>query len=692
MAISDFGYSVLKVVDDAEGYISTDEIAQALSERGNRILPVGHVRPYLEHALSEYVERRPPDLWDISPSHQGQFSSSEEPSSKDKTELSSPRRNSNQEESHDELSRRILRVLADADASLSVDAIANRVESSGETSSTASEFSKPQINRRLHYALGSKVEKDENRLWRLVGQKHEKDSVSRSQSDEEVDELHEETDSGSSDQTETKEERSIEETELNQTSQQPVDENDSRPAEAENQRTLSESESATSETESGPGSSFSGIEKSILSVLDEVEGYAFIARINDVLNRNHGHDVERGQVRFYLQNVLSEYVVSKPSKGWRIASSYREEFSSLSEPEPENESVSTRAPEDSGEDEYVDKLSELILQKLSEADHFLKASHIAEQIEDPLTEGIDEVEKEVNQRLREDLSSQVTTDDGKWWRLSKNTRNQSPTPRPENSEAYEEGELEEVDTAERSRSSKLPENPPERVSNEDTAEEETPAGMAAEVGEKLETAKQIVFLLDISRTPLSVGSLTSILQARGREVTEQGIRQRLESTLVRFVAEEEGEGYYLREEFESPAENDAGSDPSADEREQKKSEEGPVDAATRASVSGRRYDYVFESQEMGGTSLFTSQLRGGTVKIKLNTSHEAFEGLKHVLDGEAGHQTGEPGQYRELIRLLIVAWTEVEGDLSGRRGELAEEIRNDWGRALRFLLQERDKG
>ncbi|MCS3675247.1 hypothetical protein [Salinibacter ruber] len=691
MAISDFGYSVLKVVDDAEGYISTDEIAQSLSERGNRILPTGHVRPYLEHALSEYVERRPPDLWDISPSHQGQFSSSEKPPSKDETEQPSLRGNGNQEESHDELSRRILRVLADADTSLSVDAIANQVEGSGETSSTAVEFSKPQINRRLHYALGSKVEKDENRLWRLAGQKHEKDPGSNSPSHEEVDKVHETMDSDSSNESETKGDRSMEETESNQPTQQPVGEDGSSPAEVENQKFLSEDEGVTSETESKPEVSFSDIEEAILSVLDEVKGYAFIARINDVLNRDHGHDVERGQVRFYLQNVLSEYVVSKPSKGWRIASSYRGEFSFLSGPEPENESVSTRAPDDSEEDEDADRLSELVLQKLSEADHFLKASHIAEQIEDPLTEGTDEIEKEVNQRLREDLSSQVTTDDGKWWRLSKNTRNQSSAPRPEDSEADEEDEPEEADTVDESRSSESPADPPERVSDEDTPEEKTPAGMAAEVGEKLETAKQIAFLLDISRTPLSVGSLTSLLQARGRDVTEENIRQRLESTLVRFVAEEEGEGYYLREEFESPAENDAGSDSSTDETEQKNSGEGPVDAATRASISGRRYNYVFESQEMEDTSLFTSQLRGGTVKIKLNSSHAAFESLKHVLAGEAKPKTGS-GQYRELIRLLIVAWTEVEGDLSGRRGELAEEIRNDWGRALRFLLQEGDEG
>jgi hypothetical protein len=42
-----------------------------------------------------------------------------------------------------------------------------------------------------------------------------------------------------------------------------------------------------------------------------------------------------------------------------------------------------------------------------------------------------------------------------------------------------------------------------------------------------------------------------------------------------------------------------------------------------------------------------------------------------------------------MIRLLIVSWTEVEGDLSGRRGEIAEELKNDWGRVLRSLLREK---
>ena len=44
-------------------------------------------------------------------------------------------------------------------------------------------------------------------------------------------------------------------------------------------------------------------------------------------------------------------------------------------------------------------------------------------------------------------------------------------------------------------------------------------------------------------------------------------------------------------------------------------------------------------------------------------------------------------QYRELLRTLITAWFEVEGGLTGKRGELAEEMRSDWGQVLDSLLR-----
>lgn len=656
MALSgDFKRNILEVLDDAEGCISTEKIAQILSEEEGRTVPTGRVRPFLKHALEKYVEQKPSDRWNIASPHHGKFSPRQEPASGDEAIQSGseqedtgfeqedvhPEQGDDQKKSDDELSSAILQVLDDADTPLSSRRIAERAERVDTVSSTEIEFIETQVNRLLRFKLSTDVEKDNDNLWRLADREYNEASESGRAVDEKDAEADQKPDPGPPVQNGATEGQSAGE-DPNLSDQRSADGASDQRAEVEEQESSSEGgtpQGATNELDA----SLSDLEKSILSV----------------------------------QNS---------SEGWGIASSYRGEFSF-------SEGVTSGETGDGEDNDQLDELSQLILQELSEASSSLKVRHIAERISEGLNdvspEMGDGIKTEVNRRLHGKLSTRVEADDGHWWRLSEDVQEESPVP---DSGAPEES-VRESDTQNSgaSHTDEVSGDISEKQDEEDEPETTTPSGVAAEVGDKLETARQITFLLDLARSPLSVSSLTSLLKARGREVTEEDVRQRLESTLVRFVAEEEGK-YHLKKDFDDSSETASGSASPAESTEERGTEQNPVDAATRASVSGRQYDYVFESHEMENACLFTSQLRGGTVTIKLNASHTAFDHFDHILNGRAESKSDQvENQYQSLIRLLIVSWTEVEGDLSGRRGELAEEIRDDWGRALRFLLRERDE-
>ena len=700
MAISEFAYDILRALDDAEGYISTQKVSQLLSEEGGRPVSAGRIRPYLEHALGKYVEQKPPDRWNISSPHHGKFSPSKKPASGDgarqsgfeQGDTSSNQEDSGsdqedaQEENHDELSKAILQILADADTPLLSDRISRIVERSDLVSSSEIDFIKTVVNRRLYYELSNVVEKGDDHRWRLVDREYDETNETDETDDQKDGEADQGLNPSPSDGNGVTEDRGAEENDSTRSDQRAAGGSSDRSAEVKEQSASSEDKGTSRETGNESETSLGDFRKSILSALDEAEGYAFAEEIAGILQQDHGRDVKRGRVQFYLENTLDEYVIRKPSEGWRIASSHRGEFSSTEE-------VASDETGDERDSEQLDELSQLVVQELSEASSSLKVRHIADRISegtnDVSPEKGDGIEAEVNRRLRGKLSARVETDDRHWWRLSEDVEEESLVP---DSEAPEENVGEsKPKTSDVPPADGVPGGTSEEENEKDELEETTPAGVAAKVGDKLETAKQITFLLDLARTPLSISRLTSLLSARGREVTDEGVKQRLESTLVRFVTEEEGK-YRLKKDFDSSVGETTTDGSTAEKTEDEDTDQKPVDAATRASISGRRYDYVFESREMENASLFTSELRGGTVKIRLNASHAAFDRFGHILEEEAESGAGRTeNQYRRLVRLLIVAWTEVEGDLSARRGELAEEIRNDWGRALRFLLQERDE-
>jgi hypothetical protein len=79
----------------------------------------------------------------------------------------------------------------------------------------------------------------------------------------------------------------------------------------------------------------------------------------------------------------------------------------------------------------------------------------------------------------------------------------------------------------------------------------------------------------------------------------------------------------------------------------------------------------------------------------LNTSHSAYKNLVEVLEEDLEGATTEDlrerlQNARDGLKLLLTAWVRYEDEQpDGRRRELAQEARTDWGRVARtFLSQE----
>lgn len=449
----------------------------------------------------------------------------------------------------------------------------------------------------------------------------------------------------------------------------------------------------------------------ILKVLDEADSSVSAQEVAETLTEKQGAHIAAGRVRPYLEHALGKYVDQKSPDRWGIASPHHGKFAESKKPAQDDSSNTRKSSQDSGEDEGgYDELSKLVVKVLSDTEHPLRASRIAEIIAEA-SNGVSgptsTVRTKVNRRLYRELNAVVDKDDDHRWRLV----DEEYTAEDDSAESKTDGT--DVDNSERSVGYDSPDKADDDVQSgkegrddlqenrelgsgkeSDGSEDQqlgspTPSGMAGEIGSKLETAKQIAFILDLARQPVSVSALAAVITARGREVSAEMVRRCLESTLSRFVCREEG-GYRLQENLDGPSEQPDHSE-SPGKFEESEEDDEPVDAVTRATVSGNRYEYVFEKAEFENTALlFARQIRGGTVKIRLNSAHSAFGSLKCVLGGlEESNGESTQDRLRETVRLLIIAWTEVEEDLRGRRSVLAEEMRVDWGRALRRLLRER---
>lgn len=411
----------------------------------------------------------------------------------------------------------------------------------------------------------------------------------------------------------------------------------------------------------------------ILVILDDAEDPLSVEEIADRLsNERHGR-ISTGITGIHLEHALDKYVERKPEGKWGIASPHHGKFSPTKHPVSEAEENLER---DEAEQETLDELGQLIVRLLADSDEPMLAKEIADEIAES-AHGI--TTTDVNRRLYNSLSSLVEKDPKHQWGLVNKDYEESPEDETSEELVQDDSEGSSTDTEDESAGMAQP----------DTF---APSGRAGEIGARLETAKQIALFLDLAPQPLQADRLAELFEACGRAVAENTVRRCLKTTLDPFVRQEDG-GYCLKDE-KGDAVGPSTDEASTEERTEESEDSGDtqIDAATRASVAGRRYDYVFERRELDSPALFASQIRGGTVEITINAAHFAFDSFQHVLNGETEttESTAEH-QFQELLRLLIVAWTEVEGGLTDRRKELAEEIRDDWGRALRFLLRERNE-
>jgi hypothetical protein len=114
-----------------------------------------------------------------------------------------------------------------------------------------------------------------------------------------------------------------------------------------------------------------------------------------------------------------------------------------------------------------------------------------------------------------------------------------------------------------------------------------------------------------------------------------------------------------------------------------------------ASVSRHEAEYSFEPTPLVDCAVLFApgQVQGSHTTIRLNTLHPAFPLFAVLLtDEDAGHPSDEAElrvRYREAraaLQLLIESWTRMEGDLTGVRERRASELREDWGRVARQLL------
>jgi hypothetical protein len=184
----------------------------------------------------------------------------------------------------------------------------------------------------------------------------------------------------------------------------------------------------------------------------------------------------------------------------------------------------------------------------------------------------------------------------------------------------------------------------------------------------LDTATKVVVILSIVQRPLQPSGLLSIAERLGLNVSEADLRVCLDQILGDFVKVDE-------EEYELDR---------VDENTLAPSGADSVDQETRASLSGRLYNYEFTDMTLNSAALFASEIRGGTMYIRLNSDHPSFGEIRGVISSDA---SSVPAQ---ALRTFLAGWATMESDLPDTRQHVAEDMREEWGRAVRSLLRERE--
>ena len=184
----------------------------------------------------------------------------------------------------------------------------------------------------------------------------------------------------------------------------------------------------------------------------------------------------------------------------------------------------------------------------------------------------------------------------------------------------------------------------------------------------LDTATKVVAILAIVQRPLQPSDLLSIAEQVGLDVSEADLRTCLDQILSGFVKVEEEKYELDRIEGHVAASVSMNA----------------ADEETRASLSGNLYTYEFAAMTLNSAALFASEIRGGTMYIRLNSDHPSFEEMRGVISDGASSVSAQ------AIRTVLAGWATMESDLPDTRQHAAEDMREEWGRAVRSLLRERE--
>lgn len=191
---------------------------------------------------------------------------------------------------------------------------------------------------------------------------------------------------------------------------------------------------------------------------------------------------------------------------------------------------------------------------------------------------------------------------------------------------------------------------------------------AKEAVSLLDTATKVVAILAIVQRPLQPSALLSIAEQVGLNVSEADLRTCLDQILSDFVKVEEEKYELGRIEGHVAASASMNAE----------------DEETRASLSGSLYNYEFTAMTLNSAALFAGEVRGGTMYIRLNSDHPSFEEMRGLISDDASSMSAQ------AIRTVLAGWATMESDLPDKRQHAAEDMREEWGRAVRALLRERE--
>lgn len=103
--------------------------------------------------------------------------------------------------------------------------------------------------------------------------------------------------------------------------------------------------------------------------------------------------------------------------------------------------------------------------------------------------------------------------------------------------------------------------------------------------------------------------------------------------------------------------------------------------------------YIFAEADIETAAFFSVKPRGGAIIVTLNTNHPAYNNLVEILEEDVEGVSTETLRSRltnslEGLKLLLMAWARYEDEQpDGRRKQMVQDARGDWGRIARQFLE-----